>query len=220
MAGIDNFTSPGNPSASIVNEGTIAAAKGGFAALVAPGVRNTGIITANLGTVALASGNAFTLDLYGDNLITLQPSDTIANSVIDVATGQTLSSLVQNTGTLKANGGTVSLTAVAAKQVLDSVINSSGVIEANSVGTKNGLVVFGAATADTKPIGAPTQTVKVSGKISAAGKKPNTTGGKIQITGENIQLANATLTASGRTGGGTILVGGDFMGGNPPLPQQ
>ena len=33
----------------------------GFAALVAPGVRNSGTITATLGTVALASGNSFTL---------------------------------------------------------------------------------------------------------------------------------------------------------------
>ena len=42
---------------------------GGFAALVAPGVRNSGTITATLGTVTLASGNSFTLDFYGDKLI-------------------------------------------------------------------------------------------------------------------------------------------------------
>ena len=71
MAGRYNFTIPGNPNASIVNLGTITAQTGGFAALVAPGVRNTGTITAKLGTIALASGNAFTLDIYGDNLITL-----------------------------------------------------------------------------------------------------------------------------------------------------
>ena len=73
MAGRGNFTISGNPSASIVNQGMITAANSGFAALVAPGVRNDGIITARLGTIALASGNGFTLDLYGDNLITLQP---------------------------------------------------------------------------------------------------------------------------------------------------
>ena len=51
---------------------------GGFAALVAPGVRNSGTITATLGTVALASGNGFTLDFYGDKLITLAVDDQIA----------------------------------------------------------------------------------------------------------------------------------------------
>jgi filamentous hemagglutinin family protein len=215
MAGRFNFTIPGNPAASVVNQGTITAAKGGFAALVAPGVRNDGVITAKLGTVALASGNGFTLDPYGDNLIKLQLGDAIASQVIDVATGKPLSSLVQNTGTLKANGGQVQLTAVAARRIIDSVINSSGVIEANTVGTRAGKVIFGAATAASKPIGAPTQTVKVSGKISAAGKKQGTKGGLVQITGENIQVANATINASGKTGGGTILIGGDYHGGNP-----
>ena len=58
--------------------GTITATSGGFAALVAPGVRNSGTITANLGTVTLASGNSFTLDFYGDKLITLGVGDQIA----------------------------------------------------------------------------------------------------------------------------------------------
>jgi filamentous hemagglutinin family protein len=218
MAGKKNFTISGNPNVSIVNQGAITAANGGFAALVAPGVRNDGIITANLGTVTLASGNAFTLDLYGDSLIKLQPGDAIAGSVRDVATGQKLKSLVQNAGKLKANGGTVVLTAVAAKKVLDSVINSKGVIEANSVGTRNGLVVFGAATTASKPTRAPTQTVKVSGRITAAGRSKGTTGGKIQITGENIRLAHAGFNASGQAGGGKILVGGDFKGGDPDAP--
>src|SRR5262249_14763725 len=154
---------------------SITAANSGFAALVAPGVRNDGIITARLGTVALASGNSFALDLYGDSLIKLQPTDSISAQVRDVVTGQPLSSLVQNTGTLKANGGTVQLTAVAARQVLDSVINSSGVVQANSVGTHAGKVIFGAATGANKPAGTPTQTVKVSGTVSAAGNKPGTT---------------------------------------------
>src|SRR5262245_40506239 len=40
MAGRINFSIPGRPDASIVNQGRITAANGGFAALVAPGVRN------------------------------------------------------------------------------------------------------------------------------------------------------------------------------------
>src|SRR5262245_27634779 len=72
MAGRMNFNIPGRPDASIVNLGRITATSGGFAALVAPGVRNSGTITATLGTAALvASGNGFTLDMYGDRLITL-----------------------------------------------------------------------------------------------------------------------------------------------------
>src|SRR5262245_64258866 len=47
MAGRMNFNIPGRPDASIVNYGTITASSHGFAALVAPGVRNAGTITAN-----------------------------------------------------------------------------------------------------------------------------------------------------------------------------
>ena len=209
MAGRYNFSIPGNPNASIVNTGTITAQTGGFAALVAPGVRNTGTIIAKLGTIALASGNAFTLDMYGDNLITLGLTDKITSQVVDVATGQPLKSLVSNTGKLEANGGTVVLTAVAARKIVDSVINNSGVIEANSIGSHKGMIVLGAAA------GVPNQKVKVSGRLSATGKRAGTSGGTIQITGDNVKVAHAKIDASGQTGGGTVLIGGDWGGGNP-----
>ena len=228
MAGRFNFQIPGRPDASIVNMGTITATSGGFAALVAPGVRNSGTITAHLGTVTLASGNTFSLDFYGDKLVQLGVGDEIAGKVKDVATGQTLKSLVTNEGKLKANGGRVELTAAAARHVVDSVINTSGVIEANSVGMKNGQIVLAAATAAPKssaPGGrgaAPTamaslppQKVKVSGTLSAAGKKAGTKGGTVTVTGEHIEVAGATIDASGREGGGKVLIGGDWAGGKP-----
>jgi filamentous hemagglutinin family protein len=215
MAGRYNFAIPGMPNSSIVNQGSITAQTGGFAALVAPGVRNTGTITAKLGQIGLASANSFSLDFYGDTLITLGVNDSIAATVIDVSTGKPLSALVSNEGTLKANGGRVELTAVAARQVVDSVINNTGVIEANSIGTHNGMIVLGAATSANAPAGAPTQTVKVASKISAAGKKKGTTGGTVIVTGENIQVSGAKINASGQAGGGTVLIGGDTGGGNP-----
>ena len=215
MAGRYNFNIRGRPDASIVNQGRITATSGGFAALVAPGVRNSGTITATLGTVALVSGNGFTLDLYGDKLITLAVNDQIAANVIDVATGRPLKSLVSNEGKIRANGGRVELTAAAARVVVDSVINTSGVIKANSIGRHNGMIVLSAATGASKPAGAATQTVKGSGTLAAAGKKKGTQGGTILVTGEDIKLASARLDASGRAGGGKVLIGGDWGGGNP-----
>ena len=215
MAGRMNFNIPGRPDASIVNLGNITATSGGFAALVAPGVRNSGTITATLGTVTLAAGNSFTLDLYGDKLITLAVNDQIASKVIDVATGQPLKSLITNDGKIKANGGRVELTAAAARHVVDSVINTSGVIKANSIGKHNGMIVLSAATGGSKGAGAPAQTIKVSGTLSAAGKKNGTTGGTILVTGEDIQFVNALVDASGSAGGGKVLIGGDWGGGSP-----
>ena len=158
-----NFNIPGRPDASIVNLGRITAASGGFAALVAPGVRNSGTITATLGTVALASGNSFTLDLYGDKLIQLGVNDAIATQVIDVATGQPLKSLVTNEGKLTANGGRVELTAAAGAR--------GGRLGDQQQGRDRGQlgrharrpIVLGGATGAAKPAGAPKQTVKVSG---------------------------------------------------------
>src|SRR6056297_1158989 len=100
MAGQLTFGIEGNQSASIVNEGVISAADYGLAALVAPSVRNSGVITARLGTVGLSAGNSFTIDPYGDGLIKLAIGDEITNEVYDVATGDTVSDLVKNDGTL------------------------------------------------------------------------------------------------------------------------
>jgi len=181
---------------------------------VAPSVRNSGTITATLGTVALASsGTGFTVDLYGDKLITLAVNDQVASKVIDVATGRPLKSLVSNDGKIRANGGRVELTAAAARAVVDSVINTSGVIKANSIGRHNGMIVLSAATSASKPAGAPAQTIKISGTLSAAGKQKGTQGGTILVSGEHIKLANARIDASGRAGGGKVLIGGDWGGG-------
>jgi filamentous hemagglutinin family protein len=101
MAGNDVFDQPGSPTASIINQGNITVQEAGLAAFVAPNLVNSGTITARLGKVQLASGDTFTLDTYGDGLISLAVSDQVTQQ------------LVQNSGTISANGGTVQLTAAA-----------------------------------------------------------------------------------------------------------
>src|SRR5256886_2884129 len=59
------------------------------------------------------------------------------------------------------------------------------------------------------------QTVKISGTLAAAGKKKGTQGGTILVTGEDFKLGSARIDASGRKGGGKVLIGGDWGGGNP-----
>lgn len=213
MAGRYRFNQAGNRSASIVNEGLITARDGGVAALVAPGVRNSGIISARLGQVGLASANEFTLDLFGDNLIKLKIDDAIIEQVIDVATGQPMNALVDNQGTLSAHGGQVALTAATARRVVDHVINNDGIIEADTVGSRNGKIVLGAQTAATKTPQDPVQKVRVSGEIRARGKLSGQTGGDVHIVGEMIGLSRATIEVSGVAGGGLALIGGDIQGG-------
>ena len=55
-------------------------------------------------------------------------------------------------------------------------------------------------------------TTTVSGVIDAS--NANGAGGTIRVLGEHVALQNATLDASGTTGG-TIMVGGNFYGQGP-----
>jgi len=75
MAGINRFIRNGT-TASVVNEGTIRVAD--YAALLAPAVRNDGIILAqNRGTVALASGDVIELQIDSSgSLLDIQVSAT------------------------------------------------------------------------------------------------------------------------------------------------
>ena len=57
--------------------------------------------------------------------------------------------------------------------------------------------------------------IRISGTVSAAGKRKGTTGGTVLVTGEDIRLTNARVDASGRNGGGRVLIGGDWGGGIP-----
>jgi filamentous hemagglutinin family protein len=156
----DRFRFEGAPQGStVINQGHITVAEGGLAAFVAPGVANSGVIEAKLGKVSLASGTAFTLDLYGDGLVSLALDGEVTQAPVG-PDGTPLPALVTNDGRITADGGRVLLTAEAAKGVVDSVINMSGVIEAKSVGRDaKGTIVLA---------GGDNGLVEVSGKLNAS----------------------------------------------------
>ena len=83
LAGRYQFSLPGNPGASVVNEGAIRVADTGIAAFVGASVANRGVITARLGKVALAAANGFTLDFHGDQLLTFLVADEVAKTAFD-----------------------------------------------------------------------------------------------------------------------------------------
>ncbi len=209
MAGRLNFSTPGNPNAQISNKGLITADEGGVIAFVAPSVRNSGVITAKLGRVALGSGDTFTLDLYGDNLISFPVSAEIARQLVD-ADGKPLTSLIDVSG--KIDAGSVQLSARAARGIIDTVINVDGEIIASGIkqaggttlltGTGNGLPGYGGAISID---GGANGVVNVSGALDAS--SATGTGGSVGITGELVMLDGARIDASGATGGGRIAVG-------------
>ena len=66
--------------ASVINEGAINASAGSSIALLGGQVSNRGIITAQLGTVALAAGSAMTLQFSGNRLLTVRSEEHRLNS--------------------------------------------------------------------------------------------------------------------------------------------
>ncbi len=196
------FTKPGNPGASVVNQGTITAASGGSVVLSGSQVSNQGIIQANLGTVVLGGSNAFTVDLDGDNLLRYQITAPV--TAPPKGTQTSASALVSNSGTIAAAGGRILLTARAAKNVQDDVINNTGQVEATSVSSHNGEIDFDAG---------PDGTVDVGGTVNASGTGAGQTGGAINVAGGTVNVNNgATINASGDAGGGAIQIGGGLHG--------
>ncbi len=200
-----NKASP-NPNAAIVNHGTITAKEAGLVGLVAPHVENHGVIQAKLGSVHLASGDTVGIDLGGHGLYNLKISDSLKQQ------------LVLNTGSIQADGGTINITAAAAKNIVNSLVQIEGELNAPTVEQSNGKIIIRNQAKGGKTV--------VSGKVTAAN---NQSVAKMEpaitVLGEEITISGQ-ITADGKTGGGTILIGGDYQGGknaniqfsNVPLP--
>ncbi len=210
MAGNYQFSIPGNPNAEIVNNGSITIKHGGIASFVAPTVRNHGVIVAKLGKVCLASADKFTLDLYGDGLINFVLDESSAKQT-SPSSSKTLPKGVENSGTIVADGGHVLLTASAARGVIDSVVNSSGTIQARSIKEVGGQIVLGGENA---------AKIIVAGSLDASGKDDREKGGYVEVVGKETLLPHtARIDVSGDAGGGTALIGGDYLGGRA-TPEQ
>jgi len=264
MAGNYKFTRSGS-TGSVVNEGTLKAGLGGYIALLAPEVRNQGVIIAQAGTVAMAAGETITLQMSSNN--------TLANLEVEAST---IAALVENRHAVQAPGGLIILSARAADQLQGSVVKNSGTLAATSLGLKAGRIVltaeggsvvqegsilsssgevnisaadvyFGngvtsvasrsedgglirvesssnlsAVSAHTfdasgsqggriELIGGENADVLLSSSINADGVRDQ--GGRVQITGRNVSLLSARVSADGVRAGGTVNIGGEWQGG-------
>ena len=179
MAGKMRFSGSGG---TVLNEGSITS-DGGFVVLMGAQVSNQGTIQARLGTVALAAGEAVTLDFSGDGLL---------NVAIDRGTA---AALVENGGMIGAAGGRVLMTANAAGQFLKSAVNNTGVVTAQTVGTRGGVIML---LADLEG-----GTLNLSGTIDASAPGGGN-GGFIETSAANVMIAESarvtTLAPDGTTG--------------------
>ncbi|HSM10532.1 MAG TPA: filamentous hemagglutinin N-terminal domain-containing protein, partial [Lysobacter sp.] len=186
MAGNYVFTDAG--TGSVVNEGSITAADGGFVALMGRSVSNQGLIAARLGTVALSAGNAVTLDVAGDGLLNVS----ITQGAVDA--------LVENGGLIRADGGQVLLTARAAGDLLNTVVNNTGVIQAHTIDNRNGSIrLLGDLQSGT---------VNVGGTLDA-GAPAGGVGGSVETSATEVFIDPAALVTTAAADGtsGEWLIG-------------
>jgi filamentous hemagglutinin family protein len=188
LAGKYSFDQASTYGGTVVNEGKIVAANYGLVALLGNNVVNNGFIRAKMGNIVLATGDKFTFDFNGDQLI---------NFTVDEAV--THGGYIKNTGALLADGGQILVSAQTAETVLDNVIDMQGVALANSVSQTGGEIVLQANNG----------TIGVSGKLIATGNSGQS-GGNVKVLANNINITpGAVIDVSGSTGAGNITLAGD-----------
>jgi len=194
---------------SVVNQGEL---YGKYIALLAPKVRNEGVIAAREGTVTLAAGDAVTLSITG-------------NRLIDVAVDQaSIDTLVENKHLVQADDGTVIMSAQSANELVGQVVNS-GTVEAQGIVNDGGVVRLlasdsidhsGTINVDSSDTGNggeaillaslsnPNSTTDVTGSISARGGSDAGDGGFIETSGSHLSIGDTayidTRAANGKTG--------------------
>ena len=259
MAGSNAFARNG-ATGSVVNDGSLSAALGGYIALLAPQVRNNGIVIAQAGTVAMAAGEQISLQ-FSD-------SRTLAGVLVSPSA---IAALVENGSAVQAPGGMIIMSAQAANELQGGVVRNTGSVVATGLSERGGKIVLdssglvdnsGSLDASGAPGGKGNVTISgdrmassgavradgggaivsklahglvettsavisaqgggsisidggagkvyTSGSYSADGEQ----GGKVVITANEVALMGAKVSATGASKGGTILVGGDYQGGN------
>ena len=205
----NNLRFDGNASnGAIDNKGYITAGLNGDVFLIAPNIENSGIIETDGGHIILAAGEKVSLASFENENIVFQV--------------QSADNKVTNLGSINTNGG--------AAELFAGTITHSGSINANSISVNDAGQITLAAISDINieadsaitanadnggeiHIESDQGTTWVSGTVQATASSHS--GGKIEILGKNVGLIdNASIDASGESGGGEILIGGDYLGSN------
>ena len=193
-----NFNSSSNSTSSIINYGTI---NSNYVALISTNVKNSGEINTK-SDLALVSGSNAKLAISSNGKLSVN----VSNS--------TLENLVENSGVLKSENGQILIKSSAAKSLVASTINSPS--QKKKLISQNGVIKLVSNTGTLKA-----KNIKIdageNGRVVSSGRidvsSDNSKAGQIEITGKEIIVESGSkLVASGKTGGGNVLIGGDWKG--------
>ncbi|MFM1911510.1 MAG: hypothetical protein RJB18_901, partial [Pseudomonadota bacterium] len=192
MAGKTTYDRNG-ATGSVINEGNIKTGLAGYVALLAPEVRNSGVIVAQMGTVVMAAGERITLNF--------DPSRHLASIT---ATPSAIDALIENKNAVKAPGGLIILSARAVNSLVGGVIKQSGTLSASTDDTvvvrKGGRIMLSASAV----------TLSSGSRTVARGQDG---GGAVEITASKTATVEATakvsVSATENGNGGTIAIHAD-----------
>lgn len=181
-----------NQAGAIISAGDLSVMPGNQLSLVGGTVVNTGRLAAPGGEITM-------LAVPGESLLRLRQTGQILS--LDLPVGRPGANLP--------NAWTLPVATLPALLTGSNLGHATG-LQANPDGT---ISLTGSG------LSMPTDggTVAIAGTVDAAHQGSGQSGGIIQILGRQVGLLDATVTASGHSGGGTILLGGDYQG-RGPLP--
>ena len=209
-----NYRFDAGPDAgAIVNRGSMRAGSGGVF-LLAPRVENSGVILTEGGDLVLAAGRTITLtslDLDGVRVEVQAPEDEALNLgtlLAERGAAGAFAGSIRNSGTVEANAVTVDEDGTVRLVAQEGITLEAGGRVA-AAGLQGGVV----------HVESESGTTWISGDVSARGSAGP--GGEIRLLGHQVGLRGAQVHASGATGGGEVLVGGDVSGeGEVPTAQS
>jgi filamentous hemagglutinin family protein len=167
----------------ITVQGQITVADRGLLALLAPTVKNEGILSARLGNVALAGGDKVTLSAGADGhlQVAVEPS--------------TVKTLVENRQLIVAEGGQIIMTSKAADALSAGVVANSGTVQARTLQEREGRILLLADMAHGE--------VRHAGLLDASAPAGGN-GGFVETSAARVSLIPGrrvtTQAANGRTG--------------------
>ncbi|XQA61879.1 MBG domain-containing protein [Xanthomonas sacchari] len=179
-------------AASVVNQGSIRAGNGGSVNLVGNHVANRGSISADGGAIRLLSADQVMVTMDAAGAIGMQMVAAASQSVDGAAAA------VENSGTLRANGGQILLQA-GSTGLSQLLVNNTGALEATGIDTSGGSVRLVGSGGD----------VASSGRIDVSG----THGGSVQLLSDGAVNVAGRIDARGTAAGGSVRIGGGYQGG-------
>ncbi len=193
------FLQDKNNRSEIRNEGFLSASPEGAIVLMAPIIRNLGVIKANAGKVVLAAGEKITLDFTGDGLLEFSVEGELKDAVIE------------HLGSIKAAMGEVALKLPFAKRAIHEVVNHEGVERGEVFVMEEGVIsLVSASSILAKKVEVEAHQVDMAGVVDVSSAKD--LGGEVFVFGEDIHLVGAKIDATGALGGGKVLIGGEYQG--------